>query len=124
LDRLEGFARALDIAVSSIISAAEDDGCEYDEENNLVGCRIKNKKSPKTIREVEAALRDAGCSRKQAVDIAAHGFKADQRESEPEEDRRESEPATVETDLEITEAVAPDGFWGDMYRNLLDRRGQ
>jgi ATP-dependent protease ClpP protease subunit len=55
-----------------------------------------NKKPPETERQLEEVLRDAGFSRQQAVDIAAHGFKADQRDSVPEEDQRDSEPAQVE----------------------------
>lgn len=44
------------------------------------------KSAPTTIREVEAALRDAGCSIKQARDIAAAGFsKASLRDEAPTE---------------------------------------
>lgn len=44
LKRLEGFASALPVSVDDQINAAENDGCEYDEDNNLIGCNIFNKK--------------------------------------------------------------------------------
>ena len=57
-----------------------------------------NKKPPETVREVEAVLRDSGFSRKESVDIAAHGFEPEQRDSAPEDDQRDSEPAVEETE--------------------------
>jgi ATP-dependent Clp endopeptidase proteolytic subunit ClpP len=58
----------------------------------------EDRKPPETVRELEALLRDAGCSRKRSADIAAHGFGTDQRDSEPEDDQRDSEPPEEKTE--------------------------
>jgi len=57
----------------------------------------EDRKPPATIREVEAVLRDSGLSRKQSVDIAAHGFGTDQGEPEPEEVQGEPVATVDET---------------------------
>ena len=54
-------------------------------------------KPPDNIRDFETALRDLGFSRKDAVKIAAQGFEADQRDSEPEPEQRDSVADVVET---------------------------
>jgi ATP-dependent Clp protease protease subunit len=82
-----------------------------------------NRKPPDNIRDFEGFLRDAGFSRKQSETIAARGFEPDQGDPEPEIDQGDPEPVKVEAETESPKDVAPDGFWGDMYQNLLDRRG-
>ena len=57
-------------------------------------------KKPATIRDFEAYLRDSGFSKKESVDIAAHGFETDQGEPEPEESQGEPVDAVDETDVQ------------------------
>lgn len=55
LRRLRGFARALGISAERIISAAESDGCEYDEEGKALRCILNpNEKSAGIL--VESAI--------------------------------------------------------------------
>jgi len=41
LDRLQGFADALDVSAESLINAAEDDGCSYDDEERAAACHCE-----------------------------------------------------------------------------------
>lgn len=42
LSRLRGFARALNVSMNSLTSAAEGDGCNYDEQKSCPHCSTKN----------------------------------------------------------------------------------
>lgn len=56
LDRLEGFAEALNVSARRIIAAAESDGCEYDDDGRS-NCQIKNERkkemSPEEKKTIE-----------------------------------------------------------------------
>lgn len=54
--RLEGFSRALPVTVDQQISAAENDGCEYDENRNLIGCTNKLQTEEKSASKEGAGL--------------------------------------------------------------------
>ena len=77
--------------------------------------QIKNKDEEITAREIEDALRDAGCSRKQAKLILAEGFQSEQRDAE------KVVPPPVEED-ELRDAVdLPEQPIVDSISDLLIR---
>ena len=47
LSRLQGFARILQVSVSSLTSAAETDGCEYDDRGQPKNCTLRTKSARK-----------------------------------------------------------------------------
>lgn len=67
IDRLEGFASALRVSTSSLVSAAEQDGCEYNSENAAMCNRgTLRDEGVSNVRHLERVLRDEGYTNSQA----------------------------------------------------------
>lgn len=95
-----GFADEIGEAVEAAASVAIDQRIyAYKHIPAEIAASADDKKNPPdTIRDFEAALRDLGYSKKEAVKIAATGFEADRGDPEPEPERRDSVADVVETD--------------------------
>ena len=93
----------------------------------IAGSAEKDMKPPETIRDLEAALRDLGYSKKESVMIAAAGFEADRRDSEPEPDQRDSDADVVETERIVDPCTTLKGLFSarkiEQLKDRLSTRG-
>lgn len=81
LERLEAFSRVLDVPMQELVSAAEDDGCEYNQEDNpqarsddmkpLASIAALRAAYPKLVQEIEtaASTKAAADERQRILDI-------------------------------------------------------
>jgi ATP-dependent Clp endopeptidase proteolytic subunit ClpP len=125
-----GFADEVDEQVPAAASISVDPkiyGYKHVPDEIKANAADSEKNPPDNIRDLEALLRDAGYSRKDAKRIAATGFEADQRDAEPEAPQRDVAEDVVETDRVVDPvATLRDMFANrdiDGLRDMLNNRG-
>ena len=124
-----GFADEIDEAVAAVASISVNQN-KYGYKHipaEIAASAEKDMKPPETIRDLEAALRDLGYSKKESVMIAAAGFEADRRDSEPEPDQRDSDADVVETERIVDPCATLKGLFSahkiEQLKDRLSTRG-